>query len=113
MTEELQEPVFKPERRSDLVMRKAIITLTKAFSESLGSLEQRNQEILDKIEDIQHISVASQVNRVKFLLEHEKLYEGTQAVLENVNRTVAGLAVQVQALKGELESFKKPKQVSE
>lgn len=106
---DIREPSFKPERRSDLVLRKAIITLTKAFSDSLESLEQRNQEILEKVEDIQHISVASQVNRVKSLLEHEKLYEGTQAVLENVNKTVAGLAVQIQALKGELDAFKKDK----
>lgn len=100
---------IKLERRSDLVLRKAIITLTKAFSDSLGTLEQHNQEILDKIDDIQHISVASQVNRVKFLLEHEKLYEGTQTVLENVNKTVAGLSVQIQALNSELNTFKKNK----
>ena len=102
----VSNPEHRIERRSDTVLRNAVVTLTKAFSESLENLETTNLEILNRIDEIQQVSTINRGNQGKLLVEHERLVGRMDEVMSTVNKSIGSLAVQVQTLRTELKKYK-------
>lgn len=69
--------------------------LNEALEARLAELETTNEEILERVEDLQVAASSSQTNQSKFFFEHSQIMGQMDEVLSTLNRSMDNISLQI------------------
>lgn len=90
----------------DPELRETVKATAETLLAKADELEQMNQDIIQRLQDLQTATVATHMNQAKFLVNHEKTLDDVTAVLDALKQSVSGLNLQVRDLRSELKKDK-------
>jgi hypothetical protein len=89
--------------KEEATLRESLRIMTEVLNERLATLEEVNDTILERTEDLQLAAVQSRANQARFVTEHERMMSQVDGVMATVTNAMNSLTLQIRDLRSELK----------